>query len=272
MTRVAVPEALAFGSLAPGPDRLWLSSGAELHELDPVTGEVRRSIPAPQDASLLAEDDTGLWFRIIGGAVLVDPVSGSELRRISFTEVGSHPYTGFWQPPSFGSLWDVDRGTGLLHRFDAATGARLTTIQIPTTASFESCDDPTALLGVDGLPPVLAVHCRDATFLVDPSSNTVLRAVNPRFGAFAANGQLWAAGMPDSTGVGWRWPGELARLDPDGWDEVALLTLSRDRTAVWAPAIVGDSLWLIVGERAAANEGHDHNLALIRIPLAQLAP
>lgn len=267
--RVDAPEGIRFGALVAGLDRLWLADDF-LYELDPETGEVRETLPALQDGTLIAEDANGLWWRVIGGAALTDPETGDELSRVMFNETFDQAYTGLWQPPAFGSLWDVDRGTGRLHRFDPLTGEELAVIETGDPAP-ALCDDPQTLIGVEGLPPSIMVNCTGEVYLVDSETNTVVRSIHVDGYPFAAAGGLWSVSMPRVTGLGWWLPGAISRLDPATGTPVDALTLSRDRTWAHTPVVVGDSLWLVVGEQAAPNQGYDHNTTLIRIPLSELA-
>jgi hypothetical protein len=268
--RVDAPEDVRFGTLVGGLDSLWLA-GDVVYELDPISGEVRETTPAVAEGSLLAEDDDGLWWRIVGGAVLTDPESGDELARFMSDEADGQAYTGIWQPPAFGSLWDLERTLGRVRRFDAQTGNEQADIAIgdpvPTL-----CNDPEALVGVDGLPPMITVNCTSEVYFIDPASNTVSRSLHIEGYTFAAEGGLWAVSVPGMSAITWWAPGTIFRIDPITGATLDVLSLSRDRTWAHSPVIVRDSLWMMVGEQARPNQGHDHNLTLIGIPLAELTP
>jgi len=281
-----LPEGL-YTSVRAGRDRVWLQSDGGVHEVDPGSGVIRRTFQSPPDGSLLGEDDLGLWFRAAittpssgggsqtaGGAVLVDPETGFSVRRIMFRETGDQAYTGFWQPPAFGSLWDVDRGAGLVHRFDVVTGAIVATVEIPTTNP-QLCNDPRPATGVEGLPPLVIVDCSDTTVLIDSARNALLRALpmaaRPPFGSsfaavndpVAAAGSFWATLVNPSDGVdqvGWWYPGGLMRLDPVTGGPLETLILSRVRPQVVLPVVAGDSMWLTFGSHS-----------LLRITLTDLA-
>lgn len=270
---IALPGDMEANSIAAGRGRLWLAAADGLHELDLVTGSIQRTLDLSGDdwGPPTSDGADGLWMRAIGGAVLRDPATGSALRRIQFMETGSHPYTGFWEPPAYGSLWDVDRGTGVVHRIDQVTGATQATIDT-NAPDPSSCNDPHPLVGLDGLPPVMVVECGEMSVLIDPATNTLLGTIDAHLQAFVAAGSLWTT-VPfrDPIGAGWHWPGGIVQIDPESGDEIRRLTLNRPRTSAWFGAVADDALWLVVGEKARPNTGYDYNYALLRIPLAELA-
>lgn len=270
VTRVDVPEDVRFGNLVAGLDSLWLAGDA-VYELDPMSGDVRATTPAVVEGSLIAEDADGLWWRIVGGAVLTDPATGAELSRYTSVEGDGQAYTGIWQPPAFGSLWDLDRTLGRVRRFDARTGSEQADIAIGDPAP-ALCNDPEALIGVDGLAPMITVNCTSEVYFIDPASNTIARSLHIEGYTFAAAGGLWAVSIPGMIAITWWAPGTIFRTDPITGATLDSLTLNRDRTWAHSPVILEDSLWMVVGEQARPNQGHDHNLTLIGIPLAELTP
>jgi hypothetical protein len=239
------------------------------YEIDPGNGVVRRFIPAPVNGGFIGVDSDGLWFRVLDGIALVDSATGHEIRRIATPETGNHAYRGMWEPPAFGSIWDVHRGTGTVHRLDRVTGETVATVPLTTTDP-DSCSDPRPLIGIDGEPSLLLVPCRDRQFLIDPATNAVRHSLTARGSLFVVAGQLWSARSANP--VSWREPGELRRIDPATGRELEVLAFSRDRVAGRATIVAGDSVWMLVGEMADRGQDYDQNAALIRVPVAELAP
>ena len=269
MSRVALPDSVRFGQLVAWRDQLWVSTGAIAHELDPADGTVRRSVAAPPEGGLVGVDGDGLWFRVLDGIALVDPDTGHEIRRIATPETGDHSYRGIWEPPAFGSIWDVHRGTGTLYRLDRVTGETVATIDLPTDDP-ESCSDPRPLIGIRGEPALVLVRCRYRQYLIDPGTNTLRQTVATEGSLFVVAGQLWTTRTAKS--VAWREPGALGRIDLATGREVEVLTFSRDRTAGLSAIVAGESVWVLVGEVAKRDQGYDHNTALIKIPVTELEP
>jgi hypothetical protein len=267
LTTVALPADIRFGSHAAGLNRLWLSDEASLHALDPSTGGVLRTFTLDESGSLLGEDEHGVWLRVLDGIAVVDPETGEQRRRIDSVETGQFAYRGIWAMPSFGSLWDTDRETGLVHRIDPISGESVATIDV---ADLGACGDPVAIPDANGLPVVLATSCGDGLALIDPATNAIAGTVSDAGIGVSIDGSWWLPRVPASTGLGWNRPGSLVQVDPATGLEMAVLTLSRDRTALRSPVVAGGALWLVVGERAEQNQGHDHNQAFVRIPLAEL--
>ena len=157
--------------------------------LDTESGDVIRRLDGPSDGSILGEDTDGLWLRVVGGIVLLDPETGEELRRIDTTEdEGTASYVGIWQMPALGSLWDVDRGTGDVHRIDPVSGELVATIPI---GADKSCGlmDPVPLTGISGSPDLM-VACR-GTVLINSITNEMVRMRESGGFDIVAGGAWW---------------------------------------------------------------------------------
>jgi hypothetical protein len=270
VTTVPLPTTVRGGSLAGSerPDELWLSSNDGLLQLDAATGVVLRTFPAAGE-SVVGADADGVWLRVVGGIVLVDRDTGVELRRIESREGEGPAYRGIWRPPAFGSLWDLDRTTGYLYRLDPTTGGEVASIFL---AELEpggcSLSDPWPLAGL-GVPDRVLLHCPSGNVVIDPTTNTVARVL-PSAGTVVADGAWWSTRYALDERPGWDSPGSLVRIDPTTGLDLATWSLNLPRTGTHVPVVAGDSLWLVVGERASTNHGFDWNRVLVRIPIAEL--
>ena len=273
VTTVPLPDAIGLGgSLVPGPDNeLWAGSGDSVVELDPVSGEVIRTLSiGGEGGSLVGVEPDGIWLRVVGGILFIDRETGAELRRIESLEGEGQAYTGIWQAPAFGSLWNLDRNAGFLRRLDPVSGEE-------TARIFLAEEDPTGCSPLDlaplaglGLPDAVIVHCPSGSLLVDPSTNEVA-GVLPNAGSVVADGAWWSVRSAADERPGWDAPAELVRIDPTTGGDVATWSLSLPRTGTFArPVVAGDSLWLVIGERPSTNTAFDWNSVLVRIPIAEL--
>jgi hypothetical protein len=259
-----LPE-VGFGSLAAGHGRLWLSSGSELLGLDATTGAIVDRFTV--DGSVVGESADGVWLRSVGGAIVLDPATGTQLRQVSSPEGEGQAYRGIWQPPAFGSLWDVDRNTGLLHRIDPVTGATTVTIDLGIELAGSCGSDFGLVRDVPALGDLVGGACADGLVLIDPATNRVVERL-PGSGVSAAGG-WWSLRSPDPSSPSWDEPGELLRSEPGGGTG-ATMTLSLERHGGHLLAVAGDALWLLVAERADQGQDYEHNAALLRIPLVDL--
>ena len=258
ITTVELPDG-NWTQLETGPNSLWVGGiDGRLLAVDPESGEVIRPLDATGTNGLIGEDEEGLWLRDVGGIQLRDPETGQLIRRMKTTEKqDTASYIGIWGMPQFGSLWDVDRGTGDVNRIDPVTGEILTTIAI---GADESCghEDPVPIRGLGGKPDLMSA-CR-GTVLIDPATNEVVRRFEEPRRGFVANGAWWS----------FQYPGLLVEFDPTSDMDLEEFRLNYERTAAFAPVVAGDTLWFVVGERGGEGKSFSRNTALARIPLSEL--
>ena len=257
ITTVELPIG-TWTQLEAGPIGLWVGGiDGRLLAVDPESGDVIRSLDAKGTNGLLGEDEEGLWLRDVGGIQLRDPETGKLIRRIETTEnQGTASYVGIWRMPAFGSLWDVDRGSGDVHRIDPRTGEIVATIPVGADGTCGH-DDPEPLRGIAEMPALMSA-CR-GTVLIDPATNEVVkRFEEPRRG-FVANGAWWSFQSPG-----------LVAFDPTSDMDLEEFRLNDERTAAFAPVVAGDTLWFVVGERGGESKSFSRNTALARVPLSEL--
>lgn len=268
VTSADLPDEVGFGSLVAGTDRLWLSSGTSLLGLDGTTGGVLDRFEL-RDASVVGETAEGVWLRTVGGGILLDPATGNEIRSLATPEGEGQAYRGFWQPPAFGSIWDVDRNTGLLHRIHPVSGETTETIDLGVDVASGCGTDFGLISDVPGRGDLVGGLCATGMVLIDPASNVIVGTLAGR--GVPIGDAWWTLRTPEPSEPGWDAPGGLIRTErqvPAG--EATVLSLSLDRYSGLVMAVAGDALWLLVAERAGQGQSHEHNAALLRIPLAQL--
>lgn len=253
--------------------------------IDRVTGTLEResfapALPIDEDGRIMPlpeatfVDEFGRWVPRVSGIDLVDPDTGEVIRRIETREHGNHAFRRIWWPPAFGSLWDLDRQIGAVHRIDPTTGLDIAKIRMGAAVDWQRCGatDLLPVRAVDGLPDVMAAECDGRTVLVDPATNTFLGTVPAGLAnATVIDGTWWWFDAPDSGGDDWQEPGRLVAVDPAGGPGQVVLTIGLERTGMWQPVVIGDSLWFLVGERPAPDSLFFLNLRLARISLADLA-
>ena len=113
------PEIARFDDLAPGFGAVWATGRGDprLFELDPVTGDVIRTIAIGGNPSGIAIGEDALWITLLKGQLLrVDPATHQ------ITGAWSSDYTWLASPVlAFGSLWMTSLEENVVIRVDPAT-------------------------------------------------------------------------------------------------------------------------------------------------------
>ena len=271
-------------ALHAGRGRLWLESSvsSEIYELDPNSGQLVGTVRRPVNGSFLGEDAEGLWFRsyigqepeIRAGAALVDPETGTVLRRID-TPVQDGPYRGFWNVPVFGSLWDASVA-GVVYRVDAVSGEVQAVIDTASAVpGGGSCTEPLRVMGaVRGIDDLMVSFCNGTQVAIDAATNTIAFVVPagedplpldliPRLA-----GQRWEPRTQEATSGSW--VGTLVRFDLVDGLPIETLSFNRERVAGGAPVVIGDDVWVVAGEQTRVDDPFVQNQVLLRIPVSEL--
>lgn len=268
VTNLEQPAGTRAGSFLATPDALWLH-GLAVRELDPRSGDLRQTFSAPDSSALVGIDDAGLWFARRGAGVVVDPATGAEVRSVALPAAATGEGVNFASPPAFGALWAIDSGSGVVLGLDPVSGATAATMPLPVVDAIP-CVPPVPVEG-NGATHLLIVRCPDAAYLIDVDAARLLPSIEPSSQAFWVGDSLWSLSASPLTESAWWWPGGLTRLDPATGEDLEVLTFDHVRASGEAAYVIGDSLWIVVGERAQpVVYGADQNPSLIRIPLAEL--
>jgi hypothetical protein len=245
------------------PQQVWSADGRWLVHRDRADGSIIETIPIDFDALAVSVGEEGLWVNEIGAVDLVDPATGHVLRSIESHAVPGTPYRSSMRAPSFGSLWEFDRGEGrkAVIRIDPVSGETVATIPIPPP---DSCLTP---VPID--PSVSPGALRCGRFVIDAGTDTIKYAIGVDGAIFdhvTWRGVLYCLEQStvDTASAEWR----LLQVDA-ATGQVLDAVVFRGDLPLYDIDISDRTLWLMAGDPVLPGMPDVAN-RLLRIPIDRL--